>query len=83
MRYLMSVQSLLTEFRSMSDPLPISIRGMRYLMSVCIQASAFFVDLVQNICAHVVKLVYTLSSGGSAFGCGGSSPLMRTVLADL
>ena len=28
--------------------------------------------------AHVVKLVDTLSSGGSAFGRGGSNPLMRT-----
>ena len=28
--------------------------------------------------AHVVKLVDTLSSGGSAFGRGGSSPLVRT-----
>ncbi len=28
--------------------------------------------------AHVVKLVDTLSSGGSAFGRGGSTPLMRT-----
>ncbi len=29
--------------------------------------------------AHVVKLVDTLSSGGSALGRGGSNPLMRTL----
>ena len=28
--------------------------------------------------AHVVKLVDTQSSGGCAFGRGGSNPLMRT-----
>ena len=30
--------------------------------------------------AFVVKLVDTLSSGGSALGCGGSTPPERTIL---
>ena len=37
--------------------------------------------ILGNEYAHVVKLVDTLSSGGSALGRGGSNPLMRTIFS--
>ncbi len=52
------------------------------------RGNVFFLLLVKNTLfphfwgkyAHVAKLVDALSSGGSAFGCEGSNPFVRTYL---
>lgn len=48
-----------------------------YLLVFLFAQNGFIVQLCRPQ-AHVAKLVDALSSGGSAFGCEGSNPFVRT-----